>query len=80
MKEMLSRVPNKLSSEDQSYLLASTWTLDQIPEITGAAEYQRYLELLEEMKTKLDVDLPSRDSPEWGSAFLANMRTPGGCS
>ena len=59
-------------------MLSSTWTMDQIPEIKSAAEYQRYVETERKLREEFNADLPPRNDPRGGTEWAQKMRTPEG--
>jgi hypothetical protein len=65
-----------LSKDDKAFVLASAWTLDQVPKIRNAVEYQRYNALLRNLQAELDAELPPRNDPQWEAKWSAQTRSP----
>ena len=64
----------QMSDQDKAFVLNSLRTSDQVPEITSEEQYQLYSKL----ERKLSVQLPERDDPTYGKAFLTFTRSPAG--
>jgi hypothetical protein len=64
----------QMSDQDRAFVLNSLRTSDQVPEITSEEQYQLYSKL----ERELSVQLPERDDPTYGKAFLTFTRSPAG--
>jgi hypothetical protein len=75
-KQLLEK--SSMTKADISYVLATLWTVDQIPEIASEAEYKACKQLHDALNAKADEHLPPRSDPQWGKAFAAHVRSPEG--
>ena len=64
----------QMSDQDKAFVLNSLRTSEQVPEITSEEQYELYSKL----ERELSVQLPERDDPTYGKAFLTFTRSPAG--
>ncbi len=69
VKQALARSP--MSDEEKRYVLASTWTMDEVPEIKSEEQYDAYAVALAEIERALG---PWQTAEE----FAAQKRSPQG--
>ena len=67
---------SELSESDKKYLIANSWTFEQIPEIKNTTEYQQYVDLHERLTAQLH--LPAKTDPQFGLEFKNKMQSPEG--
>ena len=63
-----------MSDQDKAFVLNSLRTSEQVPEITSEEQYELYSKL----ERELSAQLPDRDDPTYGKAFLTFTRSPAG--
>jgi hypothetical protein len=63
-----------MSDQDKAFVLNSLRTSEQVPEITSEEQYELYSKL----ERELSAQLPGRDDPTYGKAFLTFTRSPAG--
>jgi hypothetical protein len=64
----------QMSEQDKAFVLNSLQTSEQVPEITSEEQYELYSKL----ERELSAQLPGRDDPTYGKAFLTFTRSPAG--
>jgi hypothetical protein len=64
----------QMSDQDKAFVLNSLRTSEQVPEITSEEQYELYSKL----ERELSAQLPDRDDPTYGKAFLTFTRSPAG--
>ena len=64
----------QMSDKDKAFVLNSLRTSEQVPEITSEEQYELYSKL----ERELSAQLPDRDDPNYGKAFLTFTRSPAG--
>jgi len=64
----------QMSDQDKAFVLNSLRTSEQVPEITSEEQYELYSKL----ERELSAQLPGRDDPTYGKAFLTFTRSPAG--
>jgi hypothetical protein len=57
------------SGAEKARVLAGLWTLNEIPEITSAAQYEQYAKLADELYK--NANIPEKGDPGYGAAFRA---------
>ena len=63
----------QMSDQDKAFVLNSLRT-SELPEITNEEQYELYSKL----ERELSAQLPDRDDPTYGKAFLTFTRSPAG--
>jgi hypothetical protein len=64
----------QMSDQGKAFVLNSLRTSEQVPEITSEEQYELYSKL----ERELSAQLPERDDPTYGKAFLTFTRSPAG--
>jgi hypothetical protein len=73
IQSMLDR--SGMTADDTSFVIASLWTHDQLPEIESQEQYLEYGKRQDHLEQS---SLPLRSDPGWDQAFAEFCRTPVG--